>query len=73
MNEPSQGSNEDDVHFFFYSFERGKSINKVTEEMEQRDVNNYCTWGFVMVYKLHTSLSKINKKLKVESEQIGIL
>lgn len=42
MNEPSQGSNEDDVHFF-YSFERGKSINKVTEEMEQRDVNNYCT------------------------------
>lgn len=26
-----------------------------------------------MVYKLHTSLSKINQKLKVESEQIGIL
>lgn len=68
MNEPSQSSNEDNVPFFlfFYSFERRESINKVTEEMGQRDVNNYCTWSFVWV--------KINQfKFKVESEQIGIL
>lgn len=70
MNEPSQSSNEDNVPFFFvfffYCFERRESINKVTEEMGQRDVNNYCTWGFVWV--------KINQlELKVESEQIGIL